>query len=135
MKKDRLYSVLGWACLAGYLYLFVYLFVIPADLGIGVCIFKHITGIPCPSCGSTRAVKALLHGDIIGSLGLNPIGLLLSLLMLIIPVWLIADISQNKQSLYLFYRRFEHVVRKPGIAAFLIVLVVANWVWGICKGL
>ena len=135
MKKDRLYSLLGWACLAGYLYLMVYLFLLPDGSGMGICIFKHITGIPCPSCGSTRAVKALLHGDFIGSIVLNPIGILVAVIMIVLPVWLIVDITQNKQSLYLFYRRFENFVRKPGIAAILIILVVANWIWGICKGL
>jgi len=28
-----------------------------------VCPFHHLTGFPCPMCGSTRCVRALLHGD------------------------------------------------------------------------
>ena len=30
--------------------------------GIG-CIFRYITGIPCPGCGMTRAVVSVLHGQ------------------------------------------------------------------------
>lgn len=28
-----------------------------------ICLFQNTIGIPCPSCGMTRAYMALLHGD------------------------------------------------------------------------
>lgn len=37
------------------------------------CIFHEITGLYCPGCGGTRAVKALLGGHIITSFMYNPI--------------------------------------------------------------
>lgn len=37
------------------------------------CIFHEITGLYCPGCGGTRAVKALLKGHIIISFVYNPI--------------------------------------------------------------
>jgi hypothetical protein len=36
-------------------------------------VFKGITGIPCPTCGATRAVMHLSRGDIIASLEMNPL--------------------------------------------------------------
>ncbi|QDU59401.1 hypothetical protein Pan216_02290 [Planctomycetes bacterium Pan216] len=36
------------------------------------CLFKESTGLPCPTCGSTRAVEALLSGKFGASLRLNP---------------------------------------------------------------
>lgn len=36
------------------------------------CTFHRLTGFLCPACGNTRAVLALLHGDILKSLGYNP---------------------------------------------------------------
>lgn len=37
------------------------------------CMFHEITGLYCPGCGGTRAVKALLGGHIITSFVYNPI--------------------------------------------------------------
>jgi len=41
-------------------------------LGTG-CLLASTTGIPCPGCGMTRAVFALLHGDIHASLHYHPL--------------------------------------------------------------
>ena len=37
------------------------------------CPFHALTGWLCPLCGSLRAVHALLHGDPLVALGLNPL--------------------------------------------------------------
>ncbi len=37
------------------------------------CLFHSWTGYYCPGCGGTRAVKALLRGDIISSLFYHPV--------------------------------------------------------------
>ena len=47
------------------------------------CPFKLLTGHPCPTCGSTRAVLRLLHFDLLGALALNP---LVTLVFLATPV-------------------------------------------------
>lgn len=36
------------------------------------CFFYEATGYYCPGCGGTRAVIALLHGNVIGSLCYHP---------------------------------------------------------------
>ena len=33
-----------------------------------VCLFHQLTGLNCPGCGGTRALYALLHGDLITAL-------------------------------------------------------------------
>ncbi len=37
------------------------------------CVFKGLTGIPCPTCGSTRSLVHLSHGDILSALAMNPL--------------------------------------------------------------
>lgn len=35
------------------------------------CLFRHITGYPCPTCGVTRALKSLARGDLISYIHYN----------------------------------------------------------------
>ena len=35
------------------------------------CMFHQLTGLYCPGCGATRALSALLHGDVLVSLHNN----------------------------------------------------------------
>lgn len=37
------------------------------------CAFKAVTGWPCITCGSTRAVLALLRGDLVAAFVANPL--------------------------------------------------------------
>lgn len=32
-----------------------------------VCLFRRVTGRPCPGCGMTRALSRLAHGDLRGA--------------------------------------------------------------------
>lgn len=46
------------------------------------CLFLDFTGLYCPGCGITRALHALVHGDLAGMVAMNP---LLPVLMLALP--------------------------------------------------
>ncbi len=39
----------------------------------GICFFRRITGLPCPSCGMTRAYLALFAGDIKNAFFMHPL--------------------------------------------------------------
>lgn len=45
------------------------------------CMFAKVTHHPCPGCGSTRAVLALLHGDLHDVVRYNPFGPAMAVLM------------------------------------------------------
>ena len=50
------------------------------------CVFAKLTQHPCPGCGSTRSVLALLHGDLHGVLAFNPFGPAIAMLLGILGV-------------------------------------------------
>jgi hypothetical protein len=37
------------------------------------CVFRSLTGFPCPTCGTTRAATAFLDGHLIAALVANPL--------------------------------------------------------------
>ena len=134
LDRNKLYSVLFIACLAGYVWLY---FSVTKNITekklVEVCIIKHATNIPCPSCGSTRSVISLTKGDFIGALKFNPIGYLVAIIMLIAPIWIIADTIKRTKTLFDFYLKTETYLKRPKIAITLILLVIINWIWNITK--
>lgn len=38
----------------------------------GLCMFRRYSGLPCPTCGTTRAARAFWAGDLAGGLLSNP---------------------------------------------------------------
>ncbi len=44
----------------------------PTQLHLPSCAFRKLTGLYCPGCGSTRALRRLLCADFIGALRYNP---------------------------------------------------------------
>lgn len=46
------------------------------------CPLHSFVGIPCPTCGTTRAVLALAHGEIFEAVRMNPLVVLGGVLML-----------------------------------------------------
>lgn len=50
------------------------------------CPMKNLTGLPCPSCGSTRATMKILHGDLWEGICLNPNAIFILLFILLFPV-------------------------------------------------
>ncbi len=91
--------------------------------------------MPCPSCGTSRSVIALLHQHWMEAFLWNPFGYVVAALMLVLPPWLLLDVLGRKQSLFLAYRKTEFWLKKPWLAAPLILFVLLNWMWNLMKGL
>ena len=136
LDRKKLYLILFIACLAGYIWLYFSITKnIAENNSVEVCLIKHVTNIPCPSCGSTRSVISLTKGDFIGALNINPIGYLVAIIMLIAPIWILVDTVRNAKTLFDFYQKIEFYLKQPKIAIPLILLVIINWIWNITKGL
>ncbi len=137
MNKRKLYLITIIACLAGYIWVFVSYKYVDKFLNsdVEVCPIKIVTNIPCPSCGSTRAVLLLLEGDIISSILLNPFGLIITFIMIFFPLMMLYDLITRKETYFKFYKKTEIILRHKWIAISAIAIVLLNWIWNIYKGL
>ena len=62
----------------------------PRGLGVRVCWFQALSGLPCPGCGLTRSVTSLTHGHLDTAFRHHPFGALVWLLAVFLassPLW------------------------------------------------
>ena len=114
----------------------VYLFLILAGVaailllachfGIILCPLKRFTGIPCPTCGSTRAVVCVLKGDFVGAFRYQP--LVMTLVIAAVPVALMAKLSHRMRKLLALGVHCPFIWVLAGLA------VAANWAYVIING-
>jgi len=133
-NRNKLYTIIFIACTAGYIWLYFNLNSNKTQT-IEVCFIKHITDIPCPSCGSTRSVVLLVTGNFIDALLINPLGYVVAIIIFLAPIWIVIDLTTSRKTLFEFYRKIETYLKNPKYSIPLIMLVVINWIWNIKKGL
>lgn len=136
LTRKRFQLIFSLALLAGYGWLALVGRMRPEEAGTryDVCLIHHFAHIPCPSCGSTRSVLSLLHGDMAGAIYWNPLGLIIFAVLLVAPFWMAYDLLLKKESFYRFYLRSEETLRRKWVAIAATVLLLANWAWNIWKG-
>ena len=135
--KKRVYTTLVLLSLAGYGWVGWNIIEGSAHPAVPtVCLFKEVTGLACPSCGTTRSLLLLFHGNISAAFMANPFGLLLALALVIVPLWIAADIARKKESFYRLYVWMENLfIHSRWVTVFAVMIVVLNWIWNIAKGM
>lgn len=63
------------------------------------CYFRTKWGIYCPGCGGTRALFAILNGEILASVRYNPITLLFLIDLIFVPITYLIEKSNKELSL------------------------------------
>ena len=98
-----------------------------AGLPLPPCAFRAITGCPCPTCGATRCVLALLNGRVAEAVAWNPLvfaGLAaLALLNLYAAAVLLARLPRIRLSLSQTESRVLRILFP--------VMLAANWAYEI----
>lgn len=126
----RVYGTIWLIAIAG----IAWLLLVP-EFPVHTCIFKQATGLPCPSCGSTRSVQALLHGHWLQIFRYNPLGIITFIMVMAGAIWSVADVFRGSQSLYLNIQQWLAFIRQPLVAWCLVLILLANWAWNIAKHL
>jgi len=63
-------------------------FLFPIDrFPLGFCVFLHLTGFPCPTCGFSRAFYAFAHGDFTRGVLNCPLALIIFILTILIFIY------------------------------------------------
>lgn len=87
------------------------------------CPIRHGLGIPCPGCGLSRAIEALLHGDWRTSFTYHAFAPLFLAVFLLMAVVMVLP-SQQRQAAINWIKQVE---RSTGITAILLILLVVYW--------
>ncbi|MEZ5016652.1 MAG: DUF2752 domain-containing protein [Flavipsychrobacter sp.] len=99
-----------------------------------VCLIKNVTGYPCPSCGTTRASVAVLHGDWQLAIHHNLLGFFAVAMLSILPIWLLKDLIGKRASLFKIYVTTEEALkRNKALLIILLLLISINWIWNLFK--
>jgi len=88
---------------------------------VDLCLFKRFTGYPCPTCGTTRGIISLLHGQYINAWLYNP-------LVFSIGIIVVIDLVIK----FIFAKRFKiSLVKKEKKIAWLFAFLIflANWAY------
>lgn len=91
------------------------------------CLFRLITGIPCPGCGMTRAFRYIIDGKLLMAINTNFFAIPLFAFLAIVPIWIAFDILNNRQT---FESAMRHTwTREHTIIALLIIAI--GWIYNI----
>ncbi len=87
------------------------------------CVFRGISGIPCPTCGGTRALLSLAKGNFIDAVALNP-------LVALLVAAALASCLYSVVSLLFDMRRMTFSLserEKDGMRVAAVMIVLMNW--------
>lgn len=87
------------------------------------CPIKTLSGLPCPTCGTTRAALALSHFDLTGSMAINPLAALVWLGLIVGGL-----IVGLRAVLNMPLREPKWVLSIP-VRGLLVLVILANWLY------
>ena len=97
--------------------------------GVTLCPMKRLFGVPCPTCGTTRAFAELLRGDVVGAFARQPLVMSSSLLGL--PVLFAIRIAFGRRKTAALLAAVFRSVFFWCLAA---ATVLANWIYVVRHG-
>jgi len=128
-KKGELNLPLVYLLVAGAGVFFVYILYVFNRLPHLPCVFKAITGCPCPTCGSTRMVASLINLDILSAFVWNPLLFLGGIAFIAWGGYGFYMLFSGKKIQVIFTKK-EGLLLRLG----LITLFILNWIYLVVVG-
>lgn len=99
-----------------------------SGMGLSLCTWKGMTGLPCAGCGGTRSVAMLLGGDVYSALAMNPAAIIAVVGTLLVTIYAGVVVALRLEPLRPSFLR-------PKFRGFtLLGLLVANWIYLLLAG-
>jgi len=134
MPKNKLYGLVVILSILAYTWLIYNSFLpIDAEEGITLCWFKRISGLPCPSCGSTSGMAEIFKGNFNQAFQFNPFAYSSLFILVFASSWVIHDLIRKKDGLYQFYLYINIKLKKKRIIIPIILLILSIWIWNIFR--
>ena len=89
------------------------------------CVFKGLTGIPCPTCGSSRSVMHLAHGDILSALAMNPLTTLCLIAAILYFIASLTSVAFDLPRINIILAVKEKNVMRAGV----VMILLAQWAY------
>lgn len=97
------------------------------NVHIEICPIKRLIGVPCPSCGTTRAFKSLFAFDVVEALKYN-INILILLPSIVTYVALrVYDLIFHTQKLEQVYNKVKEMLNKKLFFCAFILFEILAW--------
>ncbi|MBL7928820.1 MAG: DUF2752 domain-containing protein [Bacteroidia bacterium] len=135
LNRYRLMVMLTLAAYAWVVFCFFNSGFFQAHYGINPCLIKTATGFPCPSCGTTRSVMLILHGNLYDALFLNPLGYFAFFLLIALPFVFLYDAIMRKTLLLRLITKSEEIICNRKVVPVLVLFFLLLWGWNIHNGL
>lgn len=125
-KSDTVLYIAGWCILGMFFLLGVFSTVTGIRLSeiFGSCMFHAMTGLYCPGCGGTRALRALLAGELVKSFLYHPFVPYIA----IFGTWFM--VTQTAERMFLkrirFAMHFREIYLWTGLAIICLNFVMKN---------
>ena len=131
-EQIRIYTIFGLLITASLIWL-IWNMLIPGETAT-ICMFHQVTGMPCPSCGTTASVMHILNGNLQEAIEGNILGFPAFIALILFTFWPGFDFVSRKLTFFKAYQISENWIKKhPFVLAMMLTLTAVNWIFLIAK--